>query len=135
MKLRYLLDTSVYSQPLRNRPAEGVLDHWRRIGDGVCGVSRVTVAEVEYGLHLEGNATRWAKYDALLKGRLMESETDDRVWRQFSRMKARQQQLGEPVADLDLLIAATAWVQDGIVATLNHRDFSRVEGIRWEDWS
>ena len=44
-------------------------------------------------------------------------------------MKARQQKLGQTVADLDLLIAACAREQGLVVATLNYRDFSRIE-----DW-
>jgi predicted nucleic acid-binding protein len=39
------------------------------------------------------------------------------------------------VADLDLLIAATAMVNSFTVATLNRQDFSRIEGVAWEDWS
>ena len=50
-------------------------------------------------------------------------------------MKARQHQLGSPIADLDLLIAAVAVQHDLILATLNARHFSLIEGLRWEDWS
>lgn len=50
-------------------------------------------------------------------------------------MKARQQRLGEPVSDLALLIAATAKEQGLTVATLNSKDFSRIEGLAWENWS
>ena len=39
------------------------------------------------------------------------------------------------VADLDLLIAATALVHDWTVATLNHADFSKIESLKWQDWS
>lgn len=43
--------------------------------------------------------------------------------------------LGAIVADLDLLIAATAVHHQWTVATLNSRGFSRIEGIAWEEWS
>ena len=39
------------------------------------------------------------------------------------------------MADLDLLIAATAAHHKLTVATLNSGDFSRIEGIAWVDWS
>jgi predicted nucleic acid-binding protein len=43
--------------------------------------------------------------------------------------------MGRPVADLDLLIAACA-VRYGLgVATLNAKNFSNIEGLRWLDWS
>jgi tRNA(fMet)-specific endonuclease VapC len=135
MKPRYLLDTSVFSQPLRRRPVPTALARWRDAGDDACRVSTVTLAEVEFGLQLEGGSQRRERFRALLEGRLGVIETDQAVWRDFARRKARQQALGLPVADLDLLIAACAACHMLVVATLNARDFSRIEGIAWEDWS
>lgn len=131
----YLLDTSVYSQPLRRRPVVVALRRWQEIGDGACAISAVTLGEIEWGLHYEGNPSRWNKYAAILQDRLEILPTTESVWSQFARMKARQQLLGEPVSDLDLLIAATAIGEGAIVATLNSRDFSRIEGLTWESWS
>ncbi len=133
--MRYLLDTSIFSQPLRRKPVENALIRWREVGDGQCAVSVVTVSEVEWGLHLEGREARWQKYRDLLEGRLVLLETGEEIWHRFARIKARQQQLGKVVADLDLLIAATATEEGLTVATLNAGDFGRIEGIAWEDWS
>lgn len=135
MTPEYLLDTSVYSQPLRRRPVMAALRHWRDAGDGNCKVSVVSVAEVEFGLHLEGRAERHERYRHLLIGRLEIISTDHAVWKEFSRRKARQQILGLPVSDLDLLIATCAACHHLTVATLNARDFSKIEGCAWEDWS
>jgi len=132
---RYLLDTSVYSQPLRRRPAMRALERWQEVGDEACAIAQVTVGEVEWGLHYENNPQRWKKYTALLQDRLRSYETSAGIWSMFARMKARQQKLGEPVSDLDLVIAATAKEQGLTVATLNSRDFSRIEGLAWENWS
>jgi tRNA(fMet)-specific endonuclease VapC len=49
-------------------------------------------------------------------------------------MKARQKIIGQKVADLDLLIAATASSHGLTIATLNHRVFARIEGLAWENW-
>jgi predicted nucleic acid-binding protein len=132
---RYLLDTSVFSQPLRRRPVLAALEHWRSVGDHKCAVSIVGVAEVEFGLHLEGRPERLDKYRTILAGRLEVIPTDERVWNEFARRKARQQLLGLPVHDLDLLIAACAICHGLTVATLNVGDFSNIEGCAWEDWS
>ena len=131
----YLLDTSVYSQPLRNEPVESALLRWKSAGDAACCVSVVSIAEVEWGLHHEGQARRVKRYRDLLLDRLPTVQTTEDIWRQFAFLKARQQRLGAPVADLDLLIAATAQRHRLIVATLNIRDFARIEGVAWEDWS
>lgn len=133
--MKYLLDTSVFSQPLRRKPVEQALIRWRDAGDRNCLVSQVSVAEVEWGLHHENQEIRWTKYRTLLKDRLSILPTTEEVWSKFSTMKARQQALGQTVADLDLLIAATAAHHKLTVATLNSGDFSRIEGIAWVDWS
>lgn len=132
---RFLLDTSVYSQPMRNRPILPALLKWKSMGDSACRTCEAVVAEIEFGLHLENRPERWEKYHALLHERLDILGVDRVVWGRFSRMKARQYQLGQTVADLDLLIAACAAQHGLTVATLNHTDFSRIEGIAWEDWS
>jgi len=131
----YLLDTSVYSQPLRRNPVMTALSHWSRAQDPNCKVSVVTVAEVEFGLELEQSETRREKYRQLLRNRLEVMPCGLEIWQRFAVVKARQQKLGRLVADLDLLIACTAMFHDWTVATLNHRDFSIIEGLRWEDWS
>ena len=131
----YLLDTSIYSQPLRRNPVKSALYRWREAGDARCNVSIVSVAEVEWGLHLEDHPVRWEKYRRILDGRLRVVPAQEEVWRKFAEMKAQQQQAGNPIADLDLLIAATAHVHRLIVATLDHSDFCRIQGIAWEDWS
>ena len=132
---RYLLDTSVFSQPLRRKPVLRALERWQKVGDDACAIAQVTVGEVEWGLHYEGSALRWKKYSELLQNRLHTHATSARVWSIFSKMKARQEKLDDPVSDLDLLIAATAREQGLIVATLNRQDFSRIEGLAWENWS
>ena len=101
----------------------------------LCEQVAVTVGEIEYGLYLEDREQRWQRYRQLLEGRLLVLETSQEVWREFSRRKARQQQMGQPVSDFDLLIAATAAFHRLTVATLNSADFSRIEGVAWEDWS
>jgi len=133
--MRYLLDTSVYCQPLRGKPVQSALRHWRDAGDGACCIAAVTLGEVEFGLRLEDLAVRWKKYRALLENRLEILETTQDVWREFACRKSRQQHLGQPVSDLDLLIASTAAFHHLTVATLNTADFSRIEGVAWEDWS
>jgi len=130
----YLLDTSVYSQPLRRKPMERALLRWRDAGDRECRVSMVSVAEVEWGLHRENQEMRWRRYRELLFGRLSVIDTTEDIWHEFARMKARQVALGARVADFDLLIASTAVRHRLVVATLDRTDFSRIEGVAWEAW-
>ena len=130
----YLLDTSVFSQSLKSRPDERALRRWTEVGDDRCRVCPVVLAEVERGLHRGRSERRWRHYNRHARDRLELVDLDLVTWRDFARMKGRQHDLGRPLGDLDLLIAATALRHDLVVATLNVRYFSLVEGLRWEDW-
>ncbi|MCC5844209.1 MAG: type II toxin-antitoxin system VapC family toxin [Verrucomicrobia bacterium] len=132
--MTYLLDTSVYSQPLRRKPVISALKHWAKAGDSNCKISVVTLAEIEFGLELERSTARQTQYESLLQNRLEIVPCGMQIWQRFARVKARQQKIGRVVADLDLLIASTAMVFDWTVATLNHHDFSKIENLKWEDW-
>jgi len=132
---RYLLDTDVYAQVLRRQPDPVALRRWQAVGDSACAVSVVSVAEVEWGLHKLASPSAWARYEALLKPRLPVAPSDAAVWARFARLKAVQMSIGRPVADLDLLIAATAVALGLTVATRNVRHFSLIEGLPIEDWS
>lgn len=133
--MSWLLDTSVYSQLLRRQAVVPALERWQSVGDKACRISAATRAEIEWGLHFEDNPRRWKLYREQLRTRLDCLPTDEAVWSQFSVIKARQRRIGEAVSDLDMIIAATAIRHELIVATLNTRDFARIEGLRWEDWS
>lgn len=135
MALAYLLDTSVYSQPLKPTPNANVVSQWQALGDAPLAISVITEAELHYGLALKGSAKLNAAYGALLKGRLPVLPVDQAVGAVFAEMKATQQRAGKPVADLDLLIAATARTHGLIVATLNVRHFTLIADLVVEDWS
>jgi len=132
--MSYLLDTSVFSQPLKKLPNLKTLERWEREGDSRCQTSIVVVSEILWGIKAAESDRLRHGYHTLLEDRLDVLPTDESVWHQFATMKARQRKIGELVGDLDLLISATAKIHRLTIATLNHRDFSRIEGIAWEDW-
>jgi predicted nucleic acid-binding protein len=131
----HLLDTSVCSQPLKKRPVMAALRRWQQLGDTRCTTTAVCTAEIEWGLHKLSSPRHWQIYHGVLQPGLVVICPDAEAWSRFALMKARQYQLGRPLADLDLLIAAVAVQRDLILATLNARHFALVEGLCWEDWS
>ena len=135
MGLRYLLDTSVFSQPIRPRPLRACQKNWQRHGDGRLAVPAIAVAEIEYGLFLKDSNKLWRAYRTILKDRLVALDFNASVASVFGEMKAGQHQIGKPVDDFDLAIAATAVAHGLIVATLNKQHFKLIQGLEWADWS
>ena len=69
MAVRHLLDTSVYSQPLRKKPVPSVVARWRKLGDASLCVSVLCEAEVLQGLEAKDSPSLWDRYRELLEGR------------------------------------------------------------------
>lgn len=135
MALRYLLDTSVYCQPLRPRPSASCQTNWQHHGDQRLAVPAIAIAELEYGLFLKDSDKLWNAYRTILKGRLASLDFTPSTASVFGEIKANQTQSGQTVDDFDLAIAAIAIAHDLTVATLNCRHFQRIENLQWEDWS
>jgi tRNA(fMet)-specific endonuclease VapC len=135
MALSHLLDTSVYSQPIRPRPLEVVQRRWEQLGDDRLCTSAICETELRDGLERRGSQKLWRAYTEILHARLTILPVDVRVAEAYGRLSARMQAKGLRRPAFDLLIAATAKAQGLIVATCNYKDFAPIEGIAVEDWS
>ena len=59
---------------------------------------------------------------------------DGNAAREFGEIRAYLARQGTPIGPYDLQIAAIAKAHDLILVTHNTREFSRVLGLRVEDW-
>jgi len=130
----HLLDTSVYCQRLKPLPHPGVVRRWSQLGDHRLAVSAVCEAELLYGLEKRNSTRLWQEYRAALENKLTLYPVDAGVAQRFAMLKSHMERLGEPRADFDLLIAATALRHDLILATGNLRHFEGLPGLRVENW-
>lgn len=130
-----LLDTSVYSQPLKSRPIVATMRKWEALGNEVLAISSVCEAELLYGLTTKNSPALFEEYQAVLEDRLLMLPFDRECARSFAEIKVAMDRRGEPRSDADLMIASTAITNQLILATLNPRHFQGIPGLRVEDWS
>lgn len=135
MMATHLLDTSVFSQPIKRRPVKPALARWKALGDDRLAVSVISEAEVLYGLAWSGATSLQQQYDAELKSRLPMLSVDSAVAASYAAIRAALRRAGHTVESMDLLIAATAHAHGLVVATLNLRHFEIIDGLAVEDWS
>jgi len=133
-RLSHLLDTSVYSQRLRPVPSPRVVERWQQVGDERLAVSAICEAELLFGLRKRGSERLWQEYRTALADRLTVLPIDPGVAGIYAELKADCESRGEPRADFDLLIAATALRHRLILATGNSRHFNGLHGLEVEDW-
>ena len=136
MPVSHLLDTSVFSQPIKKLPHAECMKRWQAFGDTSLVTSAICEAEILFGLRKNGSTKLIAAYETILKGRYDVLPVDSTVADAYAQLRTDCEKRGKQVADMDLLIAATALANNNlIVATLNMNDFQVIQGITVENWS
>jgi tRNA(fMet)-specific endonuclease VapC len=132
MALRYLLDTNILSDVIRN-PQGTVANKISSAGEDTVCTSIVVAAELRFGAEKSGSPKLADRVDLILSALdvLPLEPPADRHYGEIRRQLARQ---GTPIGPNDLLIAAHALVLDLTVVTANAREFSRVPGLKVENW-
>jgi len=131
--LRYLIDTNVAIDLLRNRPA---LDRQRFFdAEGAIAVSSITIMELEFGIERSARpATNRTEVAALLS-RLVVLPFDQPAAEHAGRVRAHLAGAGLTIGPYDTLLAGHARAAALTLVTHNTDEFSRVPGLLSEDWT
>ncbi|HUB02454.1 MAG TPA: type II toxin-antitoxin system VapC family toxin [Terriglobales bacterium] len=133
MAIRYLLDTNIASYVIKgNFPRVG--ERLLRVPTAEVGISVVTEAELRFGV---ARVPMAPKLETLVNEFLVRVEIlpwDSGCARHFAKLRAALEERGEPMGNLDMMIAAQALAADVVLVT-NDRVFSRLKGLKLEDWS
>lgn len=137
MAARFLLDTNVLSEPLRQRPNPAVLDHLRRMSS-VLATAAPVWHELLYGCyrlpdsHKRRGIERYL-FDVVHAGVEILSY-DERAAAWHGTERARLASLGKLPPFVDGQIAAVAAVHGLVLVTFNVEDFAHFDGLTIEDW-
>jgi tRNA(fMet)-specific endonuclease VapC len=131
----YLFDTDTLSQVLRRHPSTPLLVRMAAVPLGEQFTTAITVGELVYG------AERSSRREYLL------TQFEERLWPEvrvlpfdradaetYGRLRVELERAGTPLAEPDLRIASIALTHDLTVITGNVRHFSRVPGLKVENW-
>ena len=137
MTLRYLLDTSIVSEPLRPRPSPSVLSRLRK-HEGEAAIASVVWHELRFGCARLPNGARRAAIERFLEQvvavnfPILPYDRPAAEWHATER--ARLAAGGRTPPFIDGQIAAVAHVHDLILVTGNPRDFRHFDGVRIQGW-
>jgi tRNA(fMet)-specific endonuclease VapC len=129
----YLLDTNICIYIINKKPLN-VLERLESvIEENVC-ISSITVAELQFGVY---NSRNIEKNRISLTGFLAPFEIIDFNGvdaEYFGIIRARLRREGKLIGPYDMLIAAQAMARDFTLVTNNTSEFSRISGLKVEDW-
>jgi tRNA(fMet)-specific endonuclease VapC len=97
-------------------------------------LSALVVAEREFGILHHASGLRFRReFETLVASLPVEPFTREDAAR-YARLRSTLEKRGRGIGPIDTLIAAQALRLGATVVTHNVREFSRVPGLRYEDW-
>ena len=131
--MRYMLDTDICIYAINERPAR-VLQALRDHEAAGLGMSAVTAAELFYGVVRTGSERNLRALRQFLAP-LEIAPFDQHAAEVCGSLRAWLAAQGTPIGPYDTQIAAHAHAIGVTLVTNNTREFSRVPGLRVENWA
>jgi tRNA(fMet)-specific endonuclease VapC len=130
--ITHLLDTDIciFALKRRSKLLEKLVEH-----DGHLAISDVTLFELYYGSEKYQEPQARVRQVEDLAARLEVIPFDSQAARSAADIRAVLESKGQIIGAYDLQIAGIARARGLILATGNVREFSRVAGLRVENWA
>ena len=130
--LRYMLDTNLCIRVLRDRPA-GLRTRFNAEADGLC-TSTVVLFELLHGAEKSAQPVENRREVERFASRLEVLAFDAAAAAHAAEIRRALERQGQGIGAYDLMIAGHSRSRGLVVVTGNLREFSRVAGLRCEDW-
>jgi tRNA(fMet)-specific endonuclease VapC len=117
-----------------NGTAVGVLRQMQIMPSQEIVVCSVVKAELFYGAMRSTDPAKTLARQRQFLDQFVSLPFDDGAAEAYGHLRAHLSRQGTPIGPYDLMIAAIALVHNATLVTHNTREFSRVEGLRLEDW-
>lgn len=131
--MKYLPDTNVWIK-LLNGTQTSIKDHFAFVNPTDVVLCSVVKAELYFGAYNSQQKTANLQSLEKLFTQFQSLFFGDSAAEIAGNIRAQLGKLGTPIGPYDLQIAAIALAHNLIVITHNTREFSRVVGLRIEDW-
>jgi len=129
----YLLDTNVCIRYL-NGKSESVRQRIESLHSENIALCSVVKAELFYGaiksFQSERNIAKLRKF----ADRFISFSFDDTVAEKYGEIRCQLEKSGTPIGPNDMMITAVAVQNNAVLVTNNTREFSKVKGLKIEDW-
>lgn len=129
---RYLLDTNIISDLIRNPQGKAARRIARAGEDAIC-TSIVVAAELRYGCGKAGSVRLTKAVEDLL-GEIAVLPFEAPADAEYGAIRTSLEEAGTPIGSNDMLIAAHARAIGATIVTANTQEFKRVRGLKVANW-
>ena len=126
----YLIDSDILIALSKGQVS--IQEKMTRTGLNNCAISEISLAELYVGAY-KTKSKRRESVLAFLE-QLVAIIPISSAIKKYGLIRTQLEALGIRLEDMDLFIAATALVNDYTLVTHNTRHFSRIPGLKLEDW-
>lgn len=131
--LRYMLDTDICIYAMKQRP-DALAQRFDEVSDQL-SISTVTAGELIYGAEKSARVAANLQAIEAFLARLEVLPFDAKAAAHFAQVRAELERAGRPIGAYDLMIGGHARSQGLVLVTNNEREFSRIPGLRVENWA
>ena len=131
--MTYLFDTNICIYIIKNKYKQ-IAKKMQEVGIEEICISSITVAELEYGIAKSSKKeeNRLALLEFLIPFTILDFDQNDAT--KYGQLRYNLQKAGTPIGNMDLLIASQALARDMTLITNNEKEFSRIQGLKIENW-
>ncbi len=131
----FLFDTDTLSEVLKRNPSPDLIARLATTPTEDQFTTSITVGEMAYGAHRSSQTEYLLQQFEEIVWPMVQILPFDRASGEiYGSLRVNLERAGTPLAEPDLRIAAIALTNDLTVVTGNVRHFSRVRGLRVENW-
>lgn len=128
----YLLDTNILSDLVRH-PGGVIGARIIALPEDAVATSIIVASELRFGAERRGSERLTAQLEGILK-RLPVLPLGESADRRYGALRTVLERQGTPIGANDMFIAAHTLALDATLVTDNVREFTRVPGLRVENW-
>jgi len=137
VKLRYLLDTNIVTEPLKRNPNQHLLRHLQQHPD-VLAIAAPVWHELWFGCHRLAPSQRRSEIEDYLWSTVAATMPilpyDDKAAKWYASERARLTNLGLQPPYADGQIAAVTSINNLILVTNNVADYANYQGLQVINW-
>jgi tRNA(fMet)-specific endonuclease VapC len=128
-----MLDTNTCSYLMRESPVS-VVERMEALGPDRLAVSMITSLELYEGAELSSKPSEYRKRVDAVLDYILPLPLHVEEAQVGAKLSAQLRKAGKTIGDMDSLIAAHALHEGLTLVSNNLREFSRVEGLKTENW-